>query len=97
MNKAINSLIVNPVKLLFPKVTGVLRIVVYSDSAFTNLPDQISSGCGHIIFLAGGGDCAAPLAWSSNKVKRVVGSTIAAKALSLQEAISHGYALRAVD
>lgn len=39
---------------------------------------------------------AAPLAWSSNKVKRVVGSTLAAEALSLQEAVSHAIYLRAI-
>ena len=36
------------------------------------------------------------LAWSSNKVKRVVGSMLAAKALSLQEAVSQAIYLRAI-
>ena len=61
-NKAINSVKANPVKMLFPKITGGIRIVLYSDKAFANLPDQISSGCGHIIFMTGGGNNAAPLA-----------------------------------
>ena len=34
------------------------------------------------------------LAWSSSKIKRVVGSTLAAKALSLQEAVFHAIFLR---
>ena len=33
---------------------------------------------------------------TSNKVKRVVGSTVAAEALSLKAALDHGYLLRAV-
>ena len=54
-NKAINRLIDNPVKLLFPKITGKLSLVTYSEAAFQNLPDQTLSGRGHIIMLAGRG------------------------------------------
>ena len=95
-NKAIVRLAANPVKLLFPKITGGLKIVIYSDAAFRNLPDQISSGRGHIVFLTGGGGQAAPLGWTSNKVKRVVGSTVAAEALSLKMGLDHGFYLRAI-
>jgi hypothetical protein len=95
-NKAIIRLTANPVKLLFPKITGGLKIVIYSDAAFRNLPDQISSGRGHIVFLTGGGGRAAPLGWTSNKVKRVVGSTVAAEALSLKMGLDHGFYLRAI-
>ena len=49
----------------------------------------------HIVFLTGGGR-AAVLGWNSNKVKRVVGSTVAAEALSLKMALDHGNFLRAV-
>ena len=70
---------------------------MFSDRAFANLPDKISSGSGHIVFITGSaGEGAAPIAWTSNKVKRVVESTPAAEALSLQEAIAHGSYLRAV-
>ena len=95
-NKAINKLTTNPVKVFFPKIKGKLKIVMYSDAAFWNLPDQTSSGQGHIIFLTGEENRSAPLSWSSNKVKRVVGSTLAAEAMSLQEAIGHAIYLRAV-
>ena len=54
--------------------------------AFRNLPDQISSGGGHIVFLMNE-EKTAPLAWSSDKIKR---------ALSLQETVSHAIFLRAI-
>ena len=95
-NKAIIRLASSPTKVLFPKISGSLKIVVYSDAAFQNLPDQISSGRGHIVMLAGSGGRTAPLGWTSNKVRRVVHSTVAAEALSLQMALSHGVFLRAV-
>ena len=95
-NKAIVRLTSSPIKVLFPKITGGLKIVVYSDAAFQNLPDQTSSGRGHIVMLAGSGGRSAPLGWTSNKVRRVVHSTVAAEALSLQMALSHAVFLRAV-
>ena len=95
-NKAITRLAATPIKVLFPRLTGRIRVEVYSDAAFRNLPDQISSGRGHIVFLANEKNRAAPLGWNSNKVKRVVGSTIAAEGLSLQMAIAHAFFLRAV-
>ena len=88
-NKAINRPINTPPKLLFPKITGKLSLVTYSEATFQNVPDQTSSGRGHIIMLAGSGERVAPLAWTSNKVQRVVGSTVAAEALSLLMAIYH--------
>ena len=36
------------------------------------------------------------MAWTSNEVKRVVGSMLAAEALSLQEAASHAIHLRTI-
>ena len=96
-NKAIARMAATPNKLLFPRIGGSLRIVTHSDAAFRNLPDQMSSGGGHIVFLTNQEEeAAAPLAWSSNKIKRVVGSTLAAEALSLQEAVAHAIFLRAI-
>ena len=53
------------------------------------------SGRGHIVFLTGRSQYA-PLGWTSNKVKRVVGSAGAAEALSLQIVLSHRVFLRAL-
>ena len=93
-NKVVTRFITNPIRLLFPKITGGLFLVVFSNMAFQNLPDQISSGRGHIIMLAGSGGRIALLAWASNKVSRVVASTVAAEALSLQITLSHAVYLR---
>ena len=95
-NKAMMKLAARPTKILFPKLTGDLSIITYSDAAFQNLPDKISSGRGHVVFLAGAGGRAAPLGWSSNKIRRVVSSTSAAEALSLQSSLSHAIFLRAL-
>jgi hypothetical protein len=95
-NKAIAKLKAKPLEILYPKISGNIKMVVYSDAGFRNLPDQISSGRGHIIFMAGDDGAAAAIGWNSNKVKRVVGSTIAAEALSLQMALGHSFYLRAI-
>ena len=96
-NKAINRLAAMPSKLLFPRIGGKLCIVTYSDAGFWNLPDQISSGAGHTVFLTNEEEWeVVPLAWSSNKVKRVVGSTPAAEVLSLQVAVSHAIYLHTI-
>ena len=52
---------------------------------WTNINNGTGSTAGHIILLM---DCHGkycPLSWHGNKIKRVVRSTIAAEALSLQE------------
>lgn len=63
-----------------------LRIEVYSDASWANLPDGVSSARGSIIMLTSCDDrdykCV-PLDWSSNKIKRIVHSTIAAEALAI--------------
>ena len=95
-NESIVKLEATPTKML-PKIEGKLKVVTYSDAAFRNLPDQISSEGGHLVFLTNEKEQeAATLAWTSNKVKRVVGSTLAAEALSLQEAVSHAIHLRSI-
>ena len=95
-NKVINKFITSPTKILFPKLKGKIEIITHSDASFRNLPDQISSGRGHIIFLADENGRVSPLGWNSNKIKRVVGSTLAAEALSQRSSIDHAVFLRAI-
>lgn len=73
-----------------------MRIEIYSDAAIRKLLDQISQGSGHNVFQVREGNWAAPLGWNGKKIERVVDSTVAAEALSLQMYISHGISLRAV-
>ena len=51
--------------MLFSKIEGRMRIVTYSDAAFRNLPDKISSRGGHIVFFTSEKEKeAATMAWS---------------------------------
>ena len=87
--KAIDRLQTDDVEILFPRLSkNELSIRTYSDASFANLIDGVSSGRGHIIFLVDEQDRCAPLHWTTNKVKRVVHSTLAAEALSLQQCLS---------
>ena len=62
---------------------------MYADASFGNLPKGGSQG-GQIIFLADKNDNSCPLAWKSNKIKRVVKSTLAAETLSFVEGCDTG-------
>ena len=72
-------------KILYPSLNlNKVRIIAFADASFDNLPHGGSQG-GSVIFLSDS-KLAAPLQWSSNKIKRVVRSTIAAEALALSNA-----------
>ena len=58
--------------------------------------DSVSSVGAHIIFLVDNHLNCCPLTWQSKKIKRIVCSTIASEALSLQEAIEHAIFLRSL-
>lgn len=79
----------------FPKLQlkDGLKIIVHSDASFSNLDQKVNSGRGYIIFLCSE-DQAAVLAWASNKVKRVVSSTLESEALALIDGLNHAHALR---
>ena len=66
-----------------------MALVSWSDGAFANLPDRVSSGSGYIILLVDESGACCPLVWRSNKIKRVVKSTIAAEALVFGESVGH--------
>ena len=98
-NKCIKRLRMDDVAVKFGCVSDKLEdlcIMTWSDAAFANLVDKVSSGGGHVVFLADTNKRCCPLAWTANKVRRVVKSTVAAEALALEEAISHSVYLRAL-
>lgn len=70
------------------------KIVVFSDAAHANLSDGVGSMGAHIVLLVGKSGKCCPLSWHAGKIKRVVRSTIAAEALSLQEALEDSLFLR---
>ena len=84
------------VRVMFHKLSGSKTILSWSDGAFANLQDRVSSGAGHVIVLADSHGHCCPLAWNANKVKRVVKSTLASEALALEEAIGHALYLQAI-
>ena len=85
--KALKRLQSQPSSVFFPKLVNPesWKIVVYTDAALANLSDGVSSMGGHIILLVDEKGKCCPLSWHAGKIKRVVRSTIAAEALSLQE------------
>ena len=76
----------NKASLMFPKFKhqDKLYLLCFTDAALGNINNGVDSVGGYIIFLAEAGSrqCC-PLDWQSNKIKRVVRSTLAAEALSL--------------
>ena len=50
--KVVDRLIMNETSILFPRLSGKLSILTHSDASFANLIDTVSSGQGHIVFLA---------------------------------------------
>ena len=70
------------------------NILVFTDAAHANLDDGVSSMRAYIVFLVGQNRMCCPLSWNGNKIKRVVRSTIAAEALSLQEGLEDAVYLK---
>ena len=68
------------------------NIKVYSDASFNNLPNGASQE-GHIVFLCDENN-SAPLSWTSNKIRRVVRSTLAAEAIALNDACGNALYLK---
>ena len=66
-----------------------LKITVYSDASYKNLPNGASQG-GQLVFLTDGVNCA-PILWHSRKVKRVVKNTLGAETLSLCQGAESGF------
>ena len=97
--KSIRKLKQTNTKILFPVLNNDPHnwtIILFSDAAHANLNDGVSSVGAHIIFLVDNHLNCCPLTWQSKKIKRIVRSTIASEALSLQEAIEHAIFLRSL-
>ncbi|MCG7877700.1 MAG: hypothetical protein N0C90_15385 [Candidatus Thiodiazotropha endolucinida] len=81
----------------FPKLSNKVsdwKIVVFTDASLCNINNGTGSTAGFIVWLM---DChgkCSPLSWHAGKIKRVVRSTIAAEALSLQEGLESGFYYR---
>lgn len=71
------------------------EIILFSDAAHANLNDGVSSTLGYVVFLANQRKVC-PLSWRTNKIKRVVRSTLAAETLSLQEGLEDAFYVKSV-
>ena len=97
-NKAVRKLQVYDMVVLYPRlvVDDHLRILLYTDSAYKNLSDGMNSCGGYIIFLVDSNNRCCPIQWKSNKVRRIVTSTLAAEALALEDGVKDAIFQRAI-
>ena len=63
------------------------RLLLFTDAAFANLPDGVSSTQAYIIFVVDDQGQCCPVDWKSNKIARVVRSTLAAESYALQDGL----------
>ena len=98
--KTIKRAKLEEVKMKFPDLGKISRLVIYSDASFANLPDNVSSCMGYVILLVEDNKnrntehkCCL-VAWKSNKIKRVCRSTLAAETMALTEAIEESLYLK---
>ena len=98
INKVVRKVKSDPVIIKIPNVGAIkdTSLFAYCDSSFANLSDNCGSQGGFIIFLVGKDGSAAPLIWTSHKLKRVVKSPKAAETLALQDAAEYAIFLKSV-
>ena len=78
----------------YNKLSDSVYIILFTDAAHANLPDKIGSTSGLLVFIADESGNMCPVSWRSNKVRRIVRSTLAAEALALQEGIEEAMYIR---
>ena len=90
INKTVKFLQSTPGFITIPKLDlNSIKLKVFTDASFNNLNDGNSQG-GHIVFCTDATGNCTPISWSSNKVKRVVRSTLAAETLSFSDGAESG-------
>jgi hypothetical protein len=95
--KAVNRLKNFKSFIRFPQLSnfvGDWKIAVFTDASLCNINSGTGSTAAYIVWLMDTSGKCCPLFWHTNKIKRVVRSTIAAEALSLQEGLECGYYYR---
>ena len=91
VNKMVTKLRNDPeIRMVYKPIDlKTMKLVVYSDSAYGNLPRH-GSQCGYIIFLTDEDEINSnPIAWKSVKIERVCQSALAAEGLGMVKAIDH--------
>ena len=88
--KAVNRLKEIKSVVLFPELSPNFndwKILVFTDASLGNINNGTGSTESNIIWIVDCENKFCPIAWQANKIKRVVRSTIAAEALSLQDGL----------
>ncbi|CAC5406207.1 unnamed protein product [Mytilus coruscus] len=78
----------------FPKMNKDIKewkIIVLTDASLGNISNGTGSTESHVIWIVDNESNSCPITWQANKIKRVVRSTIAAEALSLQDGLESSF------
>jgi hypothetical protein len=78
----------------FPKMNKDIKewkIIVLTDASLGNISNGTGSTESHVIWIVDNDSNSCPISWQANKIKRVVRSTIAAEALSLQDGLESSF------
>ena len=94
-NKVLKQLQSDDVKIYYNDLEEVEDIICDTDASYATLPGGASQGA-YIMFLKGTNGKYAPIAWKSNKIRRIVKSTLAAESLAMQEGADHSYVIMAL-
>ena len=85
VNKVVKFIKTTPSLLKIPKLDlESTRVASYTDASFNSMIDGSSQGA-FIIFLYDKNGSCAPISWASNRIKRVVRSSLAAETLAFME------------
>ena len=95
-NKAIRKARNCSFSLIFPPLGEPqnLKVTVYGDASHGALPNGASQG-GSVVFLEGGGRCAA-ISWQSKKLDRVTKSPLASEISAIADASDSGYLVASI-
>ena len=66
------------------------KVEVSTDAALSNLNEGVDSAGAQLVLIVGRDGKCSPISWQSNKIKRIVGSTLEAESLSLVEGLKEG-------
>ena len=86
LNKVVSKLKRELYILKFSQLDNPIKIVVYTDAAFGNLPDGGSQGA-YLVFLVDKKNNCNIISWQSKCLKRIVRSTLAAETLAMCDGI----------
>ena len=85
INKVIKYVKDNKQCIYFPSLdVPTTKVVMYSDASFNNLRNGSSQGA-YLVFLVDKYNNSCPIAWKSNKLRRVARSTLAAETLAFAD------------